>query len=139
MCTVQFIGSMHTCAANGSSYTASIFFDADENTESASPSLRRGLPPLAAFSMNCLRNSSLDSLAAAPSFHWICNALRPCIAAQEFSATTATPPVVDAPRPESLIWNTSFTPGTTFALVASKDATSPLKTGQRARTAYNKP
>src|SRR5262249_4049786 len=124
-----------TCAANGNSYTASIFLEAELSEASASPSLRSGLIGFAAFSRNCLRNSVLDSFAASPSSHLICSAFRPWIAAHEFSATTATPPVVEAPRPLVSIWNTSLTPGTVLAFVASNDATLPLNTGQRAITA----
>src|SRR5215472_9691147 len=67
--------------------------------------------------------------------HFTSKALRPWMAAQELSARTATPPVVEAPRPLVLISKTSRTPGTAFALAASKEATLPSKTGQRAITA----
>ena len=58
------------------------------------------------------------------------SALRPSIAVQVLSATTATP---------FEICTTCLTPGTAFAFGASKLATLPPNTGQRATTAYSMP
>src|SRR5258708_22109887 len=66
MCTVQFIGYMVACAANGNSYLASTFLLNAAMVASASPSLRTVFPGLAAFSRNCLRSVSDDSLACGP-------------------------------------------------------------------------
>src|SRR5258708_4040572 len=139
MCTVQFIGSMQACAAKGSSYTASTFFAPEPSALSASPSLRTTLPGCAAFSTKCLRSDSLDSPAFGPSSQVMSSALRPCTAAHELSASTTTPPAVNAPSPTGSMGNTSRTPGTCFALAASNFASLPPKTGQRAITAYSMP
>ena len=69
---------------------------------------------------------SLLTPALGPSSHFTSSALRPSIAVQVLSATTAMP---------LEIWITSFTPGTAFAFAASKLATFPPNTGQRATTA----
>ena len=68
--------------------------------------------------------------AVFPSSHWIRSALRPWMADQVLSATTATP--VE-------ICTTCFTPGTVLALESSKLATLPPNTGQRATTACSIP
>ena len=70
--------------------------------------------------------SALVSFAFGPSSHCTSSARRPCIAVQVLSAITATP---------FEIWITSFTPGIAFAFAASKLATFPPNTGQRATTA----
>src|SRR5437879_9328160 len=73
---------------------------------------------------------ALDTLALGPSAQETSSASRPFFAGQYPSATTATP--VE-------IWTTCRTPGTAFALVASKRATLPPNTGQRAMTATSIP
>src|SRR2546430_11834687 len=55
------------------------------------------------------------------------------MAAQELSATTATPPAVNAPWPTGSMAKTSRTPGTALVFAASKDFSFPAKTGQRDR------
>src|SRR5437016_5561835 len=100
------------------------------------PSLRYGLPGFAALSRNCWCNEAEDSFAFGPSSQVICNALRPCMAAQELSATTAMPPALNAPVATGSMTKTSRTPATLLALAASNDFTFPPKIGQRATTAY---
>ena len=63
-----------------------------------------------------------------PSLNCTRSALRPSIADQVLSATTATPFEIS---------KTCFTPGTRFAFDASKLATLPPNTGHRCNTAYN--
>jgi len=115
---------------------ACTFFAAEAIAALASPSFRNALPPLAALSTICWCRDAEDSLAFGPSSQVICSALRPCIAAQELSATTAMPPAVNAPVSTRSISNTWRTPGTALALVASNDFIFPPNTGQRATTAY---
>src|SRR6266852_3516139 len=111
-------------------------FAPEPSALSASPSLRTTLPGCAAFSMKCLRSDSLDSPAFGPSSQVMSSALRPCTAAHELSASTTTPPAVNAPSPTGSMGNTSRTPATCLALAASNFASLPPKTGQRAITAY---
>src|SRR6202790_520090 len=136
MCTVQSIGSMQACAAKGSSYTASTFFEAETaSAVSVLPSLRTTFPGFAAFSMKCWRKDSDDSVALGPSSQVISSTLRPWMAAQELSARTAMPPALNAPGPTGSMETTSRTPGTALVLVALNLATVPPKTGHRAITA----
>src|ERR1700730_4411049 len=128
MCTVQFIGSMQACAAKGSSYTASTFFEAEASAASVLPSLRTTFPGFVAFSMKCWRKDSDDSVAFGPGSQVMCSAVRPSMAAQELSATTATPPALNAPGPTGSMATTSRTPGTALALVASDFAYLPPQT-----------
>ena len=65
----------------------------------------------------------------APSSHWMSSALRPCMALQYSSATTATP----------FDLHDLLHAGTALAFVASKLATLPPNTGQRASTAVQHP
>ena len=69
---------------------------------------------------------ALVTAAFGPSSHCTTSAFLPWIADQVLSAMTATP---------LGIWITSFTPGTALAFDASKLATLPPNTGQRATLA----
>ena len=63
--------------------------------------------------------AGVDTWATGPSSHSTLRAFRPWRAAQNVSATTATPLVT---------WTTCLTPGTALAAVASNDLTFPPAT-----------
>src|ERR1700679_4166373 len=89
---VQFIGSMAMWARNGVSYVASIFLAADANHESGAPIFLSSLPGVLSSSASFALWVSDDSCAPGPLSHSMVKALRPAIACQVESATTATPP-----------------------------------------------
>src|SRR5881296_3846950 len=129
-CAVQFIGSIVAWARKGASYTASSLDPALASAASASPSCRATAPGCSARCANSCAMLALETLAFAPSSQETSSASRPFFAGQYPSATTATP---------LEIWTTCRTPGTAFAFVASKRATLPPNTGQRAITATSIP
>ena len=92
---------------------------------------------------SALRAPAWNPSAHGPGAHSIFSALRPCIAAQVLSATTATPAArlrdEVAGRVGPAIGTTARTPRIFFAAESSSDFSVPSKYGQRAMTANNMP
>ena len=87
--------------------------------------------------------NGVESPAHGPGSHSMFSALRPWIAAQVFSAITATPAEmlaeISAPGCEAPMGATMSTPRIFLAALSSKDLRRPSKYGQRAITAYTMP
>jgi hypothetical protein len=130
-CAVAFIGSMQTCARNGTSYVACTLLAPLARAARTSPVFIRSaaVGPFASSAQVWYIPGELTS-AMGPSFQAICSASRPFFAAQKLSATTATP---------EPIWTTFFTPLTFSACSASKLFTWPPNTGHFATVATSIP
>ncbi len=121
--TAQFIGSIGACARNGNSYSASTVVFAVWSAVFTSPAAAAFMPSFVASARYSSRSFVVSSPAPVPGSQSTSSASRPSLAAQKWSATTATPEGT---------CTTARTPGTAFALSARNALTLPPKTGDRA-------
>src|SRR5580692_7270276 len=86
--TTQLCGSIGACERYGASYVAS---NEVRRSDTGLLVFNATAPGFSRRSANILCIVALEVFARAPSFHWTFSALRPCMADQVLSATTATP------------------------------------------------